>query len=118
MAISNKERVGRGLDILRGALRPVVEQELRAVVGENWADQLPDGAAARDENGAVMLDTQALLKAIIHGWENFFAKRFPPKVKNLAYDIREIRNRLAHEEPFPLDDAFAALHSIQLTLPP
>ena len=113
MAISNKERVGRGLDVLRGALRPVVEQELRALVGDTWADQLPDGVATRDENGAVMLDNQALLKAVIFGWDNFFAKRFPPKIKSLSYDVRDIRNKFAHDEPFPLDDAFTALHVIQ-----
>ena len=115
MAISNKERVGRGLDVLRGALRPIVEQELRALVGDNWVDNLPADVAAgvRVENGEVQLDTQACLKAIIAGWDGVFSKRFPREVKNLAFDARDIRNKHAHDEPFGVDDAFAALHEIQ-----
>lgn len=118
MAISNKERVGRGLDVLRGALRPIVEQELRALVGDNWAENLPPDVTAgvRMENGEVQLDTQACLKALISGWDSVFSKRFPREAKNLAFDVRDIRNKHAHDEPFDLDDAFAALHQIQQLL--
>ena len=106
MAVSNKERVGRGLDVLRAALRPVVEQELRALVGDNGADNLPPDVAAgvRIENGEVQLDTQALLKAIINGWDGVFSRRFPREVKNLAFDARDIRNKHADDEPFDLGE--------------
>ena len=36
MAITNNERVGRTLDLLKTALRPFIERELRAVHKDNW----------------------------------------------------------------------------------
>jgi hypothetical protein len=36
MAITNKERVGRALDILREGLYPFVEREMRSIFGDKW----------------------------------------------------------------------------------
>ena len=36
MAITNQERVGKALDLLRDGLRPFVERELRAHLGKYW----------------------------------------------------------------------------------
>jgi len=42
MAITNQERVQKGLDLLKDGLRSFVEQEMKATHGEKWqkvADQ-------------------------------------------------------------------------------
>jgi hypothetical protein len=36
MAITNKERVGRALDLLKEGLYPFVEREMRSVYNEHW----------------------------------------------------------------------------------
>ena len=40
MAITNHERVGKALDLLKDGLRPYVERELRARYGGNWANEV------------------------------------------------------------------------------
>ena len=46
MGVTNRERVGKGLDLLAKGLRPFVERELKSRVGENWQASLP-GATPR-----------------------------------------------------------------------
>ena len=41
MAVTNRDRVGKGLDLLAAGLRPFVERELTSVLGENWQFLLP-----------------------------------------------------------------------------
>jgi hypothetical protein len=36
MTITNKERVGRALDLLKEGLYPFVEREMRSVYNEHW----------------------------------------------------------------------------------
>ena len=40
MAITNRERVGKGLDLLAAGLRPFVERELKAHLGDQWQTTL------------------------------------------------------------------------------
>ena len=116
MAISNKERVGRGLEQVRVALRPFTETEMRGVFGDNWHESISDDAGVRFENDEPVFDTQALLKIIINGWDGVFGRRFPREVLNLAHDVRKSRNKFAHDDPFETDDAFASLHEMQQLL--
>jgi hypothetical protein len=56
MAISNHERVGKAVDLLKAALRPYFEREMRAAPGEKWIDEAAnsfrDGQLPRDTKGA------------------------------------------------------------------
>ena len=49
MAITNRERVGKGLDLLSAGLRPFVERELKSHLGDKWADVLADPASPRGQ---------------------------------------------------------------------
>lgn len=51
MAVSNRERVGKGLDLLASGLRPFVERELKSKLGDGWGAALIDGGAARPQRG-------------------------------------------------------------------
>ncbi len=46
MAISNHERVGRALNLLRDGLYPFVEREMKAVYGDRWL--IPASASLPD----------------------------------------------------------------------
>jgi hypothetical protein len=39
MALSNSERIGKGLELLKAGLIPFVEQELKAVYGDEWKEK-------------------------------------------------------------------------------
>lgn len=42
MAITNHDRVGKGLDLLRAGLALFVEREFKAKHGDAWADEVQD----------------------------------------------------------------------------
>jgi Swt1-like HEPN len=63
MSISNRERVGRALDILREGLYPFIDREMKAIHGDRWLTvafnclpekytvRKPSEAAVRDDVG-------------------------------------------------------------------
>lgn len=79
MAVTNRERVGKAIDLLAAGLRPFVERELKTTLGEKWEEALADGAprAARGKKAAKpnLADPQLLLNAVWNQWNNVFAKR-------------------------------------------
>jgi len=58
MAITNHERVGKALDLLKDGLRPFVERELKAQYQQGWFDEFKQTLAPQqlgffaDEEGA------------------------------------------------------------------
>ena len=46
MAITNRERVGKALDLLNEGLLPFVERELQAVYADRWQEDRTRRAAA------------------------------------------------------------------------
>ena len=66
MAITNRERVGKGLDLLSSGLRPFVERELKSHLGDKWADVLAASPTARSPKGKApgpnLNDPQVLLE--------------------------------------------------------
>jgi hypothetical protein len=47
MAITNHDRVGKGLEQLAAGLRPFVERELRATLGDRWEEAAREGVPDR-----------------------------------------------------------------------
>jgi Swt1-like HEPN len=60
MAVTNLERVGKGLDLLAAGLRPFVERELKSHLGDNWQSALPATAARRPRRRLPILTTRKL----------------------------------------------------------
>lgn len=116
MALSNRDRVGRGLELLSAGLRPFVEREMQAAHGERWREVA--GAGLRENRGApkgkakqVNLDAQALLSLMANQW-SAFEKTLPRAARTLVFELRDVRDRWAHEEAFTGDDAERALDSM------
>src|SRR5579872_5406080 len=116
MAVSNHERVGKALDLLRVGLRPYFEREMRVAYGEKWLDDAAnafrDGRLPRDTKGAVNWDTHALLSVMATSWHNVFGKKLGKAERNLIEELRNTRNDWAHQKPFSTDDTYRALDSI------
>lgn len=120
MAITNHERVGRALALLRDGLAPFVEREIRAafkdgaerraaaIVGENLQGNKPI-----DE-----YDIAALLKLMWETWNEVFRSSLGPSERNLVNELRAARNTWAHpgKAGISSDDAYRALDSAERLL--
>lgn len=121
MAVTNYERVGKGLEVLKAGLQPFVERELKSVFGAKWQDTVQtvlagySGPAARRE-AFPDLDSAALLKVMWECWNEVFAKTLGHTERTLVSELREVRNRWAHQKPFSTDDAYRALDSLHRLL--
>ena len=120
MAITNRERVGKGLDLLSAGLRPFVERELKSHLGDKWADVLADSASPRSQRaktqGPNLNDPQVLLGVMWDQWNDVFRDVLGPAERSLVSELRGIRNQSAHHEQFISNDAIRALDSTERLL--
>lgn len=118
MALTNRDRVGQALDLLGLALAPYVERELQAAYGGTWLREagliLDRDLEVRD--GKARLDVYALLKIMWERWQPIFGKVLSFGDRTLVAELRDVRNRWAHQEAFTTDDAYRALDSAQRLL--
>ncbi len=119
MAITNHERVGKMLELLTAGLAPYVERELspgsagvspalfEAIKRELAATQLSlPGTPEKPQ-----WDAAAILVTLWNEWNNVFRKTLGHVERSLVSELREVRNRWAHQRPFSTDDAYRALDS-------
>ena len=57
------------------------------------------------------LDTAALLKVMWESWNEVYRNTLGRTERTLVSELRDVRNRWAHQEPFSWDDAYRALDS-------
>src|SRR3990172_9448281 len=115
MAITNHERVGKALELLKSGLGPFVEREL------NNAYQAKAQAQAAVFMGEDRLlgkkpiadwDSAALLKLMWESWNEVFRRTLGPSERSLVMELRDHRNKWAHQQAFSSDDADRALDSM------
>ncbi len=116
MSATNLERVGRALALLKQGLRPFVEREMDAVLGERWREtarqSFRQGRAPALRGNDLNWDTQALLTVIWDQWHGVFCRTLGRAERTLISELREVRNRWAHQELFSSDDAYRAIDSV------
>jgi predicted AAA+ superfamily ATPase len=116
MAISNHERVGKALDLVKDGLIPFVERELKAQDSQRWLDIARQSVSETQErlfkDGArPQWDAAALLAVLWNQWNVIFKKTLGQAERTLVSELRDVRNRWAHQNPFSSDDAYRALDS-------
>ena len=114
MAVSNPSRLGEALDLLRCGLQPFVERALKATYKDRWLEAAFPSVPARWRTGdpsSVKWDTQSLLVVMCELWSDCFKRLLTQAERSLVSELREVRNRWAHQEPFSNDDAYRALDS-------
>ena len=120
MAISNHERVGKALDLLKGGLAPFVEREVRAAIAANALSMQRVKSFVEDpllaNKGIGEWDAAALLKLMWETWNDVFRKTLGFAERSLVSEIRDWRNKWAHQAPFSSDDADRALDSVERLL--
>ncbi|MCY4282353.1 MAG: Swt1 family HEPN domain-containing protein [Gammaproteobacteria bacterium] len=120
MAITNHERVGKALGLLKAGLGPFVEREFKSAIqsrqvdGHKLRDYAEDPKLA--EKTISEWDSAALLKLLWETWNDVFRQTLGPAERGLVGELRGIRNKWAHQESFSSDDAYRALDSIERLL--
>jgi predicted AAA+ superfamily ATPase len=114
MAITNHERVGKAMDLLRQGIGPFVEREFRNYYkGQALVEATrylgDDRLLAKKAIGE--FDAAALLKLMWEAWNDVFRRTLGPAERSLVNELREHRNKWAHQQAFSGDDAYRALDS-------
>jgi len=114
MAITNHERVGKALDLLKAGLGPFVEREFASVYQGRAATEavrfLGDDRLNAKRPMAEW-DAAALLKFMWETWNDVFRRTLGPAERSLLSELRDHRNKWAHQQTFSSDDAYRALDS-------
>lgn len=120
MAITNQERVGKALDHLREGMAPFVEREVQAKIKSGDVRMDSIRRFAEDPKLATKpiskWDAAGLLKLMWETWNDVFKLTLGFSERSLVSEIRDWRNKWAHQQPFSSDDADRALDSIHRLL--
>jgi predicted AAA+ superfamily ATPase len=116
MATTNHERVGKALELLKEGLQPFVEREMKAQHAQLWFEQAQASVSDPQANlfgteAEPRWDVAALLAVMWHQWHGVFRKTLGQAERSLVSELRDVRNRWAHQQPFSSDDADRALDS-------
>jgi len=116
VATSNRERVGRGFELLAEGLRPFVDTVMSGVGEADWLERL----AARDaRNGAprpINPDDPHVLLRVIGEKQQHFRQKLSRTDLSIATELRDARNSWAHNKQFSSDDTYRTLDSIERLL--
>ena len=116
MALSNQERIGKAMDLLRAGLAPFVAREVQAAVKtgsvrmeavRRFADDPMLGGKPIEQ-----WDTAGLLKLMWETWNEVFGRTLGRAERSLVQELRDWRNKWAHQEPFSSRDAERAMDSM------
>ena len=104
---NNHSLVGNGLNLLAGGLGPYVLDRMNNAIAAGHYQPTDT-----DAMGEVAGDVAAMLRVMIAAWNDVFRDCLGPAERSLVSEIREIRNRWAHQETFDDDDLDRALDSM------
>jgi predicted AAA+ superfamily ATPase len=116
MAITNYERVGKALNVLKDGLRPFVERELKSQYQQSWFEEMKTSLSPQQLSFAgteedPFSDIATVLIVVWNQWNVVFRKTLGQAERTLVSELRDIRNKWAHQTPFSTDDAYRALDS-------
>ena len=109
MAMTNHERVGKAMELLKAGLGPFVAREIKAHrVDSATLRRLDDNSRIGDRQ-VTDRDVAALLKLMRGMWNDVFRAILGRAAIGFVHELLDHRNRWAHQEPFSVDDAYRAL---------
>ena len=116
MAITNHERVGKALELLKAGLGPFVDREVKSALASRTLDAFKLRDYAEDpvlaNKPTAEWDVAGLLKLMWETWNDVFRRILGPAERGLVGELRGHRNKWAHQESFSSDDAYRALDSV------
>jgi predicted AAA+ superfamily ATPase len=119
MAMSNRDRVGRGFEILAAGLGPFVDAAMTsaAPAGRDWVEMLQarDATKHGSERKYSRTDPRFLLIVITEEWRAF-KNQLSRAEQSFASELREAGNNWAHGDAFSPDDTYRALDTMERLL--
>jgi predicted AAA+ superfamily ATPase len=123
MAMSNHERIGKGLEALKVGLGPYVVREMRAEYGGRWLERVgrdldPAQLTRFRRDGATdavfveTADVDALLKLMRVYYRDVFQAKLGHDARSYVGELTGVRHNWAHQQPFSLDEASRALDTM------
>ncbi|MGH9131113.1 MAG: Swt1 family HEPN domain-containing protein, partial [Acidimicrobiales bacterium] len=117
MALSNRDRIGKAVELLGEGLMAFVDSEMtaHAPAGAEWLPAL--AAAGPNPNRKVSLaDPQFQLKVLWDYWNPVFSRLLGRTERTMVSLLRDARDRWAHNESFSYDEAYRCLDAAQFLL--
>jgi predicted AAA+ superfamily ATPase len=121
--ITNYERVGRILGLLRDGLMPFVVQELLATptIAGKWRDVLLSQTSDTDHTSKQLANNEPVdiyiqLKVMWELWNEVFKRTLGHSERSLVSELRTFRNDWAHQKQFSTDDAYRCMDSSERLL--
>ncbi len=116
MAITNQERVGKALGLLKAGLGPFVQREFSHEFGPKDAlvgarSYFGHGSRLSTAGQLTEWDSAALLGLMVSSWGDVFRQTLGHTERSLVSELLDWRNKWAHQERFSSDDAERALDS-------
>ena len=115
MVMANKERISLSLDLLRDGLAPKCAATWEGFFGPEWLGAVNSRLHSTSQPPN-MSDASFLFKGIKGTWNEVFGHGFSPAIRSLVFEVAEVRNKWAHQEPFSSDDTVRALDSMERVL--
>lgn len=118
MAVTNHDRVGKALALLSEGLAPFVAREGNAKYGDRWMQIVTGADAMQGPAGKKVspTDAQFLLKVMWDEWQSVFRNVLGQTDRTYVSELREVRNRWAHQDTFTTDDAERSLDTMRRLL--
>jgi predicted AAA+ superfamily ATPase len=115
MAKSTRQYVFEGMELLPAALTPFVEKRLDSSLKGHWQLEVVNryNGLRPDSNGAIIWDQAALLNVMNIFWMEAFKAVLGNTERAIVNELREVRNKLSHNNNFTYDDAERALDSMR-----
>ena len=113
MAKSNREKIGLAITLFKAGIAPFVERELQAHYGDDWKKQAADLLRF---NPGDEWDTWAYLAAMWEHWNSVFRNTLGHAERSIVSELRDVRNKWAHEKSFSSDDTYRAMDSMERLL--
>ena len=121
MAITNHERVGKALELLKDGVAPFLERELKSEYQQRWFDEVkttlsPQQLTFAGTEKNPKWDIATVLAVMWNQWNQVFRKTLGQAERTLVSELRDVRNKWAHQQLFSSDDADRALDSAERLL--
>jgi predicted AAA+ superfamily ATPase len=116
MAITNHERVGKAMELLKDGVAPFLERELKSEYQQRWFEEAKTTLSPQQFSFAgteknPQWDIATVLAVMWNQWNQVFRKTLGQAERTLVSELRDMRNKWAHQQPFNSDDAYRALDS-------
>lgn len=115
MVMTNTDRLGRALDLLRDGLRPKVDETWKGFYGDDWL-QVLNSTMHHPQSDPSTEDIAFVLSAMKATWNDVFRNGFSPDVRALVFEVSKVRNSWAHQERLSSDNVNRGLDSMERLL--